>query len=176
MTTPKLGIWRLSELDKRSRRIATKRLHVTPDHEKSCLHTRQSKSCCGSEWQSRRLTRRNTRSRNAEMSSQVAKAARRVTHELHGVVISAGLMQKSVKVRVGGQKWNKVVNKVSMTEIPVEGLRSDLYASLHLTDNCYSGFLTQSIILSMTQILHYGQEMWCLLCLDGRLRDISDML
>lgn len=46
------------------------------------------------------------------MSSQVAKAARRVTHELHGVVVSAGLMQKTVKVRVGGQKWNKVVNKV----------------------------------------------------------------
>ncbi|POR36875.1 37S ribosomal protein S17, mitochondrial [Tolypocladium paradoxum] len=45
------------------------------------------------------------------MSSQVAKAARRVTHELHGVVVSAGLMQKTVKVRVGGQKWNKVVNK-----------------------------------------------------------------
>jgi small subunit ribosomal protein S17 len=46
------------------------------------------------------------------MSSQVAKAARRVTHELHGVVVSAGLMQKTVKVRVGGQKWNKVINKV----------------------------------------------------------------
>ncbi|KAF4976092.1 hypothetical protein FZEAL_7202 [Fusarium zealandicum] len=45
------------------------------------------------------------------MSSQVAKAARRVTHELHGVVVSAGLMEKTVKVRVGGQKWNKVVNK-----------------------------------------------------------------
>ncbi|KAH7015097.1 hypothetical protein EDB80DRAFT_325124 [Ilyonectria destructans] len=45
------------------------------------------------------------------MSSQVAKAARRVTHELHGVVVSAGLMQKTVKVRVGGQKWNKIVNK-----------------------------------------------------------------
>ncbi|KAH6890988.1 hypothetical protein B0T10DRAFT_484116 [Thelonectria olida] len=45
------------------------------------------------------------------MSSQVAKAARRVTHELHGVVVSSGLMQKTVKVRVGGQKWNKVVNK-----------------------------------------------------------------
>ncbi|KAM5352137.1 hypothetical protein ACJ41O_004860 [Fusarium nematophilum] len=43
--------------------------------------------------------------------SQVAKAARRVTHELHGVVVSAGLMQKTVKVRVGGQKWNKIVNK-----------------------------------------------------------------
>ncbi|KAF4967088.1 hypothetical protein FSARC_5309 [Fusarium sarcochroum] len=45
------------------------------------------------------------------MTSQVAKAARRVTHELHGVVVSAGLMEKTVKVRVGGQKWNKVVNK-----------------------------------------------------------------
>ncbi|KAM4057998.1 ribosomal protein [Hirsutella rhossiliensis] len=45
------------------------------------------------------------------MSSPVAKAARRVTRELHGVVVSAGLMQKTVKVRVGGQKWNKVVNK-----------------------------------------------------------------
>ncbi|KAK4068481.1 uncharacterized protein Triagg1_7420 [Trichoderma aggressivum f. europaeum] len=45
------------------------------------------------------------------MSSQVAKAARRVTHELHGIVVSAGLMQKTVKVRVGGQKWNKVINK-----------------------------------------------------------------
>ncbi|KND93040.1 37S ribosomal protein S17, mitochondrial [Tolypocladium ophioglossoides CBS 100239] len=45
------------------------------------------------------------------MSSQVAKAARRVTHELHGVVVSAGLMQRTVKVRVGGQKWNKIVNK-----------------------------------------------------------------
>jgi ribosomal protein S17 len=46
------------------------------------------------------------------MSSPVAKAARRVTHELHGVVVSAGLMDKTVKVRVGGQKWNKIVNKV----------------------------------------------------------------
>ncbi|KAI5466525.1 hypothetical protein BGZ63DRAFT_421005 [Mariannaea sp. PMI_226] len=45
------------------------------------------------------------------MSSQVSKAARRITHELHGVVVSSGLMQKTVKVRVGGQKWNKVVNK-----------------------------------------------------------------
>ncbi|KOS18321.1 37S ribosomal protein S17 [Escovopsis weberi] len=45
------------------------------------------------------------------MSSQVAKAARRVTTELHGVVVSAGLMHKTVKVRVGGQKWNKIVNK-----------------------------------------------------------------
>lgn len=46
------------------------------------------------------------------MSSPVAKAARRITHEIHGVVVSAGLMQKTVKVRVGGQKWNKTVKKV----------------------------------------------------------------
>ncbi|ODA78125.1 hypothetical protein RJ55_06728 [Drechmeria coniospora] len=45
------------------------------------------------------------------MSSQVAKAARRVTHGLHGVVVSAGLMHKTVKVRVGGQLWNEVVKK-----------------------------------------------------------------
>jgi len=45
------------------------------------------------------------------MSSPVAKAARRVTHELRGVVVSAGLMEKTAKVRVGGQKWNKIVHK-----------------------------------------------------------------
>ncbi|KAF4121576.1 small subunit ribosomal protein S17 [Geosmithia morbida] len=45
------------------------------------------------------------------MSTPVAKAARRVTHELRGVVVSAGLMDKTVKVRVGGQKWNKIVHK-----------------------------------------------------------------
>lgn len=55
------------------------------------------------------------------MSSQVAKAARRVAHELHGVVVSAGLMQKTVKVRVGGQKWNKVVNKVSLNLVAYGG-------------------------------------------------------
>lgn len=45
------------------------------------------------------------------MSSQVAQAARRVQHDLCGVVVSAGLMQKTVKVRVGAQKWNKIINK-----------------------------------------------------------------
>lgn len=41
-----------------------------------------------------------------------AATARRAFRELHGVVVSAGLMQKTVKVRVGGQKWNKRVQKV----------------------------------------------------------------
>ncbi|CEJ93433.1 Putative 37S ribosomal protein S17, mitochondrial [[Torrubiella] hemipterigena] len=45
------------------------------------------------------------------MSAQFVKAAKRVTHELQGIVVSSGLMDKTVKVRVGGQKWNKVVNK-----------------------------------------------------------------
>ncbi|KFH42911.1 37S ribosomal protein-like protein [Hapsidospora chrysogenum ATCC 11550] len=49
------------------------------------------------------------------MSSPVAKAARRVTHELRGVVVSAGLMEKTAKVRVGGQKWNKIVHKDAWT-------------------------------------------------------------
>lgn len=56
------------------------------------------------------------------MSSPVAKAARRVKHELHGIVVSSGLMEKTVKVRVGSQKWNKIVNKVCLrSNSPVLG-------------------------------------------------------
>ena len=44
--------------------------------------------------------------------SPFTSAAKRVTRELHGVVVSAGLMQKTVKVRVGGRKWNSQVQKV----------------------------------------------------------------
>lgn len=46
------------------------------------------------------------------MSSQVTAAVRQVFRELNGVVVSAGLMQKTVKVRVGGQQWNPKVQKV----------------------------------------------------------------
>lgn len=52
------------------------------------------------------------------MSSQVARAARLVKRELHGVVVSSGLMDKTVKVRVGGQKWNKTVHKVGFPVSP----------------------------------------------------------
>ncbi|KAL2203888.1 nucleic acid-binding protein [Sarocladium strictum] len=45
------------------------------------------------------------------MASQLSQAARRIKHDLRGVVVSAGLMEKTVKVRVGSQKWNKVINK-----------------------------------------------------------------
>ncbi|KKA29273.1 hypothetical protein TD95_002518 [Thielaviopsis punctulata] len=45
------------------------------------------------------------------MTSPFVVAARRVTRELHGVVVSSGLMDKTVKVRVGSQKWNSRVSK-----------------------------------------------------------------
>ncbi|GKT39919.1 37S ribosomal protein S17, mitochondrial [Colletotrichum spaethianum] len=46
------------------------------------------------------------------MSKQAIAAARQVGRELHGVVVSAGLMQKTVKVRVGGQQWKQAVQKM----------------------------------------------------------------
>lgn len=65
------------------------------------------------------------------MSSPVAKAARRVTHELRGVVVSAGMMDKTAKVRVGGQKWNKIVHKVG-SPIGTVSLPRSSRASLEL--------------------------------------------
>jgi hypothetical protein len=46
------------------------------------------------------------------MATTSAMAARQTFREIHGIVVSAGLMQKTVKVRVGGQRWNKQVKKV----------------------------------------------------------------
>ncbi|KAB5518788.1 ribosomal protein S17 [Coniochaeta sp. 2T2.1] len=45
------------------------------------------------------------------MASTVAAAARKSFRELHGVVVTAGLMQRTVKVRVGGQAWNGRLKK-----------------------------------------------------------------
>ncbi|KAL1881376.1 hypothetical protein VTK73DRAFT_4383 [Phialemonium thermophilum] len=45
------------------------------------------------------------------MASTFLNTARQTFRELHGVVVSAGLMQRTVKVRVGGQKWNGKVKK-----------------------------------------------------------------
>lgn len=45
------------------------------------------------------------------MASTVAAAARKSFRELHGVVVTAGLMQRTVKVRVGGQAWNGKLKK-----------------------------------------------------------------
>jgi small subunit ribosomal protein S17 len=46
------------------------------------------------------------------MASTVVSAVRKSFRELHGVVVTAGLMQRTVKVRVGGQRWNGKLKKV----------------------------------------------------------------
>ncbi|KAK3689980.1 hypothetical protein B0T22DRAFT_183381 [Podospora appendiculata] len=49
----------------------------------------------------------------AALAAQMSKTAcgGKPFRELHGVVVSAGLMQRTVKVRVGGQKWNSFLQK-----------------------------------------------------------------
>ncbi len=42
----------------------------------------------------------------------VQKIAASVTRQTNAIVVSAGLMEKTVKVRVGVQKWNKHIGKV----------------------------------------------------------------
>ncbi|KAK6213020.1 ribosomal protein S17 [Colletotrichum tabaci] len=66
------------------------------------------------------------------MSNQVIAAARQVVRELHGVVVSAGLMQKTVKVRVGGQQWKQAVQK--MFTRPKDYLVHDPNSSLRTGD------------------------------------------
>ncbi|CCC09436.1 hypothetical protein SMACR_08309 [Sordaria macrospora] len=48
------------------------------------------------------------------MTSTIAaatKVSRKMFRELHGVVVTSGLMDKTVKVRVGGQKFNRFLQK-----------------------------------------------------------------
>lgn len=45
------------------------------------------------------------------MATHMVAAAKKTFRELQGVVVSAGLMSKTVKVRVGGLKWNARVQK-----------------------------------------------------------------
>lgn len=47
-----------------------------------------------------------------QRAADAAKQTYKTFRELHGVVVSAGLMDRTVKVRVGGQKWNGFVKKV----------------------------------------------------------------
>jgi hypothetical protein len=49
---------------------------------------------------------------------------------INAVVLTAGLMQKTVKVRIGGQKWNKHVRKVNFLSI-----------SLALSSSCPPGYV-----------------------------------
>jgi hypothetical protein len=45
----------------------------------------------------------------------VQKIAASVTRQTNAVVVSAGLMEKTVKVRVGVQKWNNHIGKVCLS-------------------------------------------------------------
>ncbi|KAK0648797.1 hypothetical protein B0T16DRAFT_120348 [Cercophora newfieldiana] len=47
----------------------------------------------------------------ASLAPATAGRTLRTFRELHGVVVTAGLMEKTVKVRVGGLKWNKLLKK-----------------------------------------------------------------
>ncbi|KEY64355.1 hypothetical protein S7711_06384 [Stachybotrys chartarum IBT 7711] len=66
------------------------------------------------------------------MSTPAARAALKVQHELHGVVVSCGKMERTVKVRIGGQKWNNIVKKTFAK--PKHYLVHDPNSSLRLGD------------------------------------------
>ncbi|KAL2137959.1 hypothetical protein VTI28DRAFT_7760 [Corynascus sepedonium] len=68
----------------------------------------------------------------AQPAAQAAKTAFRTFRELHGVVITAGTMDKTVKVRVGGQKWNSFLKK--FFDDPKTHLVHDPNNSLRLGD------------------------------------------
>ncbi|KAK4159641.1 hypothetical protein QBC43DRAFT_271994 [Cladorrhinum sp. PSN259] len=42
---------------------------------------------------------------------QAVEKTYKTFREIHGVVVSAGLIDKTVKVRVGGQRWNNFIKK-----------------------------------------------------------------
>ncbi len=50
----------------------------------------------------------------ASLATAAGGVARKTFRELHGVVLTAGLMEKTVKVRVAGQKWNNFLKKVCL--------------------------------------------------------------
>ncbi|KAI3339370.1 hypothetical protein F4824DRAFT_498635 [Ustulina deusta] len=59
------------------------------------------------------------------MASEIAAGLRRATKEMHGIVVSAGFMDKTVKVRLGGQRWEQRVHKTDMVLklcVPTESL------------------------------------------------------
>ncbi|KAI1105397.1 nucleic acid-binding protein [Jackrogersella minutella] len=47
----------------------------------------------------------------SEVVAAAANATKRVASEMHGIVVSAGLMDKTVKVKLGGLRWEPRVQK-----------------------------------------------------------------
>ena len=48
-----------------------------------------------------------------EVAAVAANTSRQAAREMLGVVVSAGLMDKTVKVKLGGFRWEPRVQKVS---------------------------------------------------------------
>lgn len=48
----------------------------------------------------------------ASTAATAARAAGRFVKEMNGIVVSAGLAQKTAKVRVSKEEWNKKIKKV----------------------------------------------------------------
>lgn len=55
------------------------------------------------------------------MSQIVKKAAEQTFREVNAVVISAGLMEKTVKARVAKMKWNSHIKKVCTVSLYILG-------------------------------------------------------
>ncbi len=51
-------------------------------------------------------------------STVAAPAVRRATKEFHGIVVSAGKMDKTVKVKFGGLRYEPRVQKVRCRHLP----------------------------------------------------------
>ncbi|KAI0012404.1 nucleic acid-binding protein [Xylariaceae sp. FL0662B] len=47
----------------------------------------------------------------SEVAATVANTAKRAAKEMHGIVVSAGLMDKTVKVKLAGMRWEPRVQK-----------------------------------------------------------------
>ena len=97
------------------------------------------------------------------MSTPVAKAALRVKHELRGVVVSSGLMDKTVKVRVGGSKWNKIVHKVRRLFVENELARLTLHSGMPILNTTW--YTTQTPL--------YEPAMWSPSSRDGLHRNTN---
>lgn len=59
----------------------------------------------------------NTKKMASEVAAAAVNVVRRAGKEMHGIVVSAGLMDKTVKVKLGGLRWEPRVQKVSLADL-----------------------------------------------------------
>ena len=70
------------------------------------------------------------------MAATAQKAVSSAARQINAVVVSAGLMQKTVKVRVGGQKFDRHIKKVNKFPPHLLTLSRKLTASTALQSAC----------------------------------------